>query len=124
MESAYAAASAQFSGKGARIADSIVAAGDGLEKIVQEFAILGEALNNREGTVGQLIHNPDLYQNANILMKNANTVLGNFNDLVCRAAEMARRLQVVIEDARVFMDKVAREPGRIVTGGLNPSLQK
>jgi hypothetical protein len=29
-----------------------------------------------------------------------------------------------VNDARVFMDKVAREPGRIVTGGLNPSLTK
>lgn len=110
--------------KGARIADSIVAAGDGLEKIVQEFAILGEALNNRDGTIGQLIHNPELYQNANILVKNANTVLGNFNDLVCRATEMTKRLQVVVEDARVFMDKVAREPGRIVGGAVNPSVVK
>lgn len=110
--------------KGARIADSIVAAGDGLEKIVQEFAILGEALNNREGTVGQLIHNPDLYQNANILMKNANTVLGNFNDFVCRATDMSKRLQVVIEDARVLMDKVAREPGRFIGGAINPSMIK
>ncbi len=110
--------------KGARIADSIVAAGDGLEKIVQEFAILGEAMNNREGTIGQLIHNPDLYQNANILMKNADIVLRNFNDLVCRVTEMSKRLQVVVEDARIFMDKVAREPGRIVGGAVNPSVVK
>ena len=35
--------------------------------------------------------------------------------------DIAFRLKPVVNDARIFMDKVATEPGRIITGGLNPS---
>jgi phospholipid/cholesterol/gamma-HCH transport system substrate-binding protein len=47
-------------------------------------------------------------------MTNANTVLADIHDITFR-------LKPVINDARIFMDKVATEPGRIITGGLNPS---
>ncbi len=102
---------------GEEIASSIVKAVDGIDKLVEEFTVLSQSLNNREGTLGQLINNPQLYENANRLICNANQVVLQVNDLT-------KRLRVVTEDARVFMDKVAREPGRIVTGGLNPSLSK
>jgi phospholipid/cholesterol/gamma-HCH transport system substrate-binding protein len=102
---------------GEQIATSIVDAVDGLDRLVEEFTVLSQSLNNREGTIGQLINNPQLYENANRLICNANQVVLRVNDLT-------KRLQVVTEDARVFMDKVAREPGRVVTGGLNPSSVK
>ena len=76
--------------------------------------MLTQALNNREGTIGQLIHDPQLYENLNRLMCNANQVFVQVNELTLR-------LRPVVDDARVFTDKVAREPGRIITGGLNPS---
>ncbi len=79
--------------------------------------MLSQALNNREGTIGQLIHDPQLYENMNRLMRNANQVVVQVNDLTLR-------LRPVLNDVRVFMDKVAREPGRVVTGGLNPSVVK
>ena len=47
----------------------------------------------------------------------ANTVLADIHDITFR-------LKPVINDARIFMDKVATEPGRIITGGLNPSSVK
>jgi phospholipid/cholesterol/gamma-HCH transport system substrate-binding protein len=103
--------------KGEGIANSIVEAVDGIDRLVEEFTVLSQSLNNRDGTLGQLINNPQLYENANRLICNANQVVLRVNDLT-------KRLQVVAEDARVFMDKVAREPGRAVTGGFNPSLVK
>jgi phospholipid/cholesterol/gamma-HCH transport system substrate-binding protein len=99
---------------GEQIASSIVEAVDGLDKLVEEFTVLSQSLNNRDGTLGQLINNPQLYDNANRLICNANQVVLQVN-------ELTKRLRVVTEDARIFMDKVAREPGRVITGGLNPS---
>jgi phospholipid/cholesterol/gamma-HCH transport system substrate-binding protein len=103
--------------RGEEIATSIVDAVDGLDRLVEEFTVLSQALNSREGSLGQLIHNPQLYENLNRLVHNANQVIVQINDLTLR-------LRPIVNDARVFMDKVAREPGRVVTGGLSPSLVK
>jgi phospholipid/cholesterol/gamma-HCH transport system substrate-binding protein len=103
--------------KGEEIANSIIDAVEGLDHLVEEFTVLSQALNSREGTIGQLIHNPQLYENLNRLIYNANQVVVQVNDL-------ALRLRPVIADARIFMDKIATEPGRLVTGGINPSVVK
>jgi phospholipid/cholesterol/gamma-HCH transport system substrate-binding protein len=103
--------------KGEEIAATLIQAIEGLDSLVRDFSELSRALNDREGTIGRLIHDGQVYENLNRLICNANTVLGNVNDLTIG-------LRPVVNDARVFMDKVAREPGRIVTGGLNPSLTK
>jgi len=103
--------------RGGEIADSLIDAVEGLDVLFDDLSVLTQALNNREGTVGQLIHNPQVYDNLNLLMCNANTVLGQINDLTLR-------LKPVVNDARIFMDKIATEPGRIVTGGINPSVVK
>jgi phospholipid/cholesterol/gamma-HCH transport system substrate-binding protein len=100
--------------RGNQIANSIVEAAEGLDKLVEEFTVLSQALNSREGTLGQLIHNRQLYENLNRLVHNANQVVLQVNDITLG-------LRPVVNDARIFMDKVAREPGRVVTGGLNPS---
>lgn len=99
---------------GQQIADSIVQAVSGLDKLVEEFTVLSQSLNNRDGTLGKLINDPQLYENANRMICNANQV-------VLQVSELTKRLRVVTEDARVFMDKVAREPGRVISGGLSPS---
>jgi phospholipid/cholesterol/gamma-HCH transport system substrate-binding protein len=99
---------------GEQIANSIVQSVEGLDKLVEEFTVLSQSLNNRGGTIGQLIHDPKVYENLKRLIHNANQVVLQVNDLTVQ-------LKPVIHDARVFMDKVAREPGRVVTGGLNPS---
>jgi ABC-type transporter Mla subunit MlaD len=100
--------------RGEQIADSLIRATEGMDRMFEDFSQLSEALNNREGTLGRLLHDPQAYDNLNRLMCNANQVLAQINDL-------AIRLRPVVNDARIFMDKVAREPGRVVTGGLNPS---
>jgi phospholipid/cholesterol/gamma-HCH transport system substrate-binding protein len=100
--------------KGTDIAEALIRAVDGVDRLVEDFNVLVQALNNREGTIGRLIHDAQAYENLNRLMCNANTVLG-------QVYELAQRLRPVVEDARVLMDKLAREPGRVLTGGLNPS---
>lgn len=102
---------------GEQIAQSIIEGVQGLEQMVEEFTVLGKALNSREGTLGQLLHNPQLYRNANQL-------LCNVNDVVLRVNELTFMLKPVIGDARIFMDKIATEPGRIVGGAVRPSVIK
>ena len=103
--------------KGPEVADSIVKAVDGLDQLVKDLGDVAHALNNREGTIGKLIHDPQMYDNLDRLMHNLNTVL-------CDVDRLTLNLQPVVHDARIFMDKVATEPGRIIGGAFNPSVVK
>ncbi|MEX2316441.1 MAG: MlaD family protein [Pirellulales bacterium] len=103
---------------GPQIAQAILDAVGGIDKLVEEFTVLTNALNSREGTIGQLIHNQQLYENLIRLTGNANVVVLQLHDI-------ANRLRPVLEDARVFMDKIAREPGRVIKGAVGqPSVVK
>jgi phospholipid/cholesterol/gamma-HCH transport system substrate-binding protein len=104
--------------KGADIAGALMKAVSGLDQLLTDLNMIVQALNNRKSTVGRLLYdNGAGYENVNTLMSNINVVLKDIHDL-------AFRLQPVVNDARIFMDKVATEPGRIITGGLNPSSVK
>jgi phospholipid/cholesterol/gamma-HCH transport system substrate-binding protein len=100
--------------KGTDITSALMRAVNGLDRLVIDFSAITQALSNRRGTIGQLLYDAKAYDNFNILMMNANTVLADFHDITFR-------LKPVINDARIFMDKVATEPGRLIIGGLNPS---
>jgi phospholipid/cholesterol/gamma-HCH transport system substrate-binding protein len=105
---------APLGANGQQIVNSILETTEGLDRMVEELNVFSQALSNREGTLGQLIHDRQVYENLNRLIYNANQV-------VCQVNDLTLRLKPVVNDARIFMDKVAREPGRVVTGGLNPS---
>ena len=100
--------------KGPQVADAILKAVEGLDQLVSDLGAVSRALNNREGSIGKLIHDPQVYENLNRLIFNANQV-------VCEIHQLTFEAKPVVHDARIFMDKVATEPGRIITGGLNPS---
>ena len=103
--------------KGPEVADAILKAVVGLDQLVHDLGAVARALNNRDGTIGRLLNDPQVYENLNRLMFNANKVLCDIDDLMFN-------LKPVVHDAQIFMDKVATEPGRVITGGLNPSTVK
>ena len=79
-----------------------------LDQLLAQIIQFSKALNSSEGTIGQLIKNPELYQ--------------NLNATICNVQELTRRLRPVVEDARVFADKIARDPGELgVRGALKKS---
>jgi hypothetical protein len=103
--------------RGEEIAASLIQAIQGLDTLVKDFTELTRALNDREGTIGRLIHDGQVYENLNRLMCNANVVLIRVDDFV-------KSLRPIRDDVRAFTDKVGREPGRIISGAVNPSLTK
>ena len=79
-----------------------------LDRLMTEMLEFSRALNNREGSLGQLVHNPELYQSLNHAAQNIEEVTG--------------QLRPIIKDARIFADKIARHPERLgVRGALQPS---
>ena len=102
---------------GEQVSQSLIDGLNGLARIVEDVTVLVDALNSRNGTIGRLIHDPAVYDNLNRLLCNSNQVVLRINDLTLR-------LRPVVDDVRIFSDKIAREPGRIVGGAVNPSVIK
>ena len=64
-------------------------------------------LNSNEGSLGQLINDPELYNNV--------------RDAAANIRNVTSRLEPIINDLRVFTDKIARDPGRL---GVSGALQR
>jgi phospholipid/cholesterol/gamma-HCH transport system substrate-binding protein len=76
-----------------------------LDTVVGQVVKFSESINNPNGSLGQLINNPELYQ--------------NLNRTVSRLDEVSRDLRPILNDARVFTDKIARHPESLgVRGAL------
>lgn len=94
--------------KGEMLVDRLDRGSEKLENLTDEMLVFARALNNKEGSLGQLVHNPQLYQSLNRAAQNIEEVSG--------------QLRPIIKDARVFADKIARHPERLgVRGALQPS---
>ncbi len=98
--------------RGDELAGMLTESIESLSKSLADIAVFAAALNDSEGTIAQLVSDPALYENINTVIGNTNTVLIQVNDFM-------KTLRPITADARVFMDKVAREPGRLVGGAVN-----
>jgi phospholipid/cholesterol/gamma-HCH transport system substrate-binding protein len=100
--------------RGPDVADALLRAVQNVDALVKDMGDVAKALNNRTGSVGRFINDPQFYDNVNVLMFNANKVLGSIDDLTLY-------IKPVLVNARIFLDKVAVEPGRLISGAVNPS---
>jgi phospholipid/cholesterol/gamma-HCH transport system substrate-binding protein len=92
--------------RGDAIAEEIESSLRQLDSLVSELVDFSQALNNREGTLRQLVDNPDLYIRLNQAADNVE--------------QATRHLEPLLRDARVFMDKIARNPRQLgVQGALD-----
>ncbi len=77
-----------------------------LNDLLEQFVAFSEALNAGEGTLGKLVHDDEIYQQLQ-------RVVGN-------AEEITKRARPIVEDVRIFTDKIARDPRQLgVKGALD-----
>ena len=76
---------------------------DVLDQTFREALTFVESLNRSDGTLNQLVENPELYQ--------------NLNRTVASMEELMRQLRPILDDVRIFTDKIARDPGRLGVRG-------
>ncbi len=74
------------------------------EVLLERLVTFGDAINNREGSLGRLTSDPELYDNLSRAAKNVE--------------ELTRQLRPIVADVRVITDKVARDPGRLGVRGI------
>ena len=94
--------------RGEKIASDLSKATDLLDDLLTNIVQFSDALNRREGTLGQLVHNRELYDRLNGAAK-------TIDDLV-------KEVRPIVRDVRVFSDKLARNPELLgVRGAIKPS---
>jgi phospholipid/cholesterol/gamma-HCH transport system substrate-binding protein len=73
-----------------------------LEQLLTQMVSLSEKINADDGSIGQLLNNPDLYQS---LLRSSRNV-----------EEATRLLRPILYDVRVLSDKLARDPAMVKPG--------
>ena len=73
-----------------------------VDVVLSELQTFSTAINNSEGTIGQLIHNPELYH--------------RINQAAANIEQITFQLEPIIYDVRVATDKIARQPVRLLRG--------
>jgi len=97
--------------RGPEIVESIENGVGNLSELLGEAALLAKSLNNSKGTIGKLTSDPELYNQMLMAMQRVNQMVANIE-------AMSRRLRPILDDLRVFSDKIARDPARIARGIL------
>jgi hypothetical protein len=77
-----------------------------LDELLGQMQQFSRQLNSREGSLGQLMYNPQLYQ--------------YLNEAATNIKDLSRQLQPILNDARAFSDKIARHPELL---GVHGALQ-
>ncbi len=75
---------------------------------LSEFA---RALNNPDGSLGQLLNDPEFFQSLNSTMKNADQTISNIKRITVQ-------LQPILQDVNVLSDKLARKPSLLGLQGV------
>lgn len=104
--------------RGEEIADLLISAVDNLDIVMKDLGTFVGALNTGEGLLGRLVRDKKLSDDTDLLVRNANILVYNLNERV------RKDLEPIIYNVKVFTDKIAREPGRLIGGALNPSIVK
>ncbi len=77
-----------------------------LRRALTNVSHFSESLRDGRGTIGRLVNDDELYV--------------SIAQVVANAEEVTRRLRPIVEDVRIFTDKIAREPSQLgVRGALD-----
>ncbi len=77
-----------------------------LDEVLQQAAMFTKALNQSEGTLGKLVRDPKVYDDLAQAAANVNNI--------------TKELRPIVDDVRVFTDKIARHPEQLgVRGALD-----
>ncbi|NOY30385.1 MAG: MCE family protein [Planctomycetes bacterium] len=101
--------------RGPEIVNSIESGVSNMSELLGEVALLAKNINNSDGTLGKLINDDALY---NQLAGTVGQASGAMRDirLLINDPEMRRRIRQILDDIRVFSDKIARDPARVARG--------
>ena len=87
---------------------ALIAKAEGLSGTLEK---LQETFGNTDGTVGKLFGDSEAYDEALVAIRNVKQVTEEIK-------QVSTKLEPLMNDARVLVDKVARDPGGVIRGAL------
>jgi phospholipid/cholesterol/gamma-HCH transport system substrate-binding protein len=103
-----------------QLVGNAVQALENLNKLSIDLRTFTGRLNRGNGTIAQLIDNPQLYYAVTNAVRNIEQSSGEIQVLAKQLQPAVSRLQPILNDVRIFTDKVSRDPGQLgVRGALN-----
>lgn len=93
--------------RGPQIVDNLDGSIGNMNDLLEQLVTFTDGLNSREGTLGQLLHDDKLYRRLDRTLANAE--------------DITSRIKPILDDIRIFSDKIARDPRQL---GLKGALDK
>jgi phospholipid/cholesterol/gamma-HCH transport system substrate-binding protein len=95
-----------FRDNGPQMSEHILNITRNMEDITSDLQVFTNAMNSQQGTISRLVHDDELYH--------------KIDGIVSNAEELSRRLGPIVQDVRIFTDKIARDPRQLgVKGALD-----
>ncbi len=94
--------------RGGEAIDRMYTAIDKLDRVMANVEDFTDNLDSETGSLGRLVNSPELYDELSEAAKNVN--------------RLSRQVRPIMDDLRVFSDKIARHPGVIVRDAAKPGL--
>jgi phospholipid/cholesterol/gamma-HCH transport system substrate-binding protein len=107
--------------RGEQLAELLISSIENMDILTGDMSKFAYALNSSEGTVGRLIRDRELYDNLNTVAKDIDYVVRQLSGQI---KIISNRLDPIVNDIRVFTDAIARDPGSIIRGAVQPSIRK
>ncbi len=90
--------------RGEEISQKLLASISNFNELLANFKELSQVLKNKDGTIGQLITNPELYDRV--------------NRMLAELEQAIRKIQPILNDVRVITSKVATDPAQMGVKGI------
>ncbi len=74
-----------------------------IDGLVSDLRMVSSRLNNSQGTINRLMNDDEMYYTLKSTLENVE--------------QLSRRLQPVVEDVRIFTDKISRDPRQLGVAG-------
>ena len=94
-----------------KLVNNAIQALENLDALSKDLKRFTNKLNNRNGTINQLVENDQMYFSVLQAVKSIEASSSNIQVLT-------QRLQPIVADARIFTDKLARDPGQLGVRGV------
>ncbi len=101
---------------GPRITASLRQSAEKLNGFFDELTTLVQAVNNADGSIKKLLNDSTLYDNIQQTVLNAEQLTAELRPAVAEIRPLIRDTKPVIDNAKVFTDKLARNPSEIISG--------
>lgn len=92
--------------RGETLVDNLDGSLANINELLEQLVTFSSNLNNRQGTLGRLMNDEELYN--------------RLNNTLANAEEITFKLKPILDDVRIFSDKIARDPRQLgVKGALD-----